>query len=278
MGIFNGCLLACDVDGTLMASGYINPENIKKVERFINEGGKFVISTGRGVTALGPVIEKMKSISLAVVANGCIIYDYDNSEILYDKVLPKNDYHFAEYIANMGFDVGVEVHSGAQAYTLKRNNATTVHQIYEKFSAPDVNFEEICGLKWHKVIYLFEKAEDREKAKEKLKNAKSECAFIDTCAVIDGELQNYLEQVPFGVSKAFALERLCETLDIKKENLFAIGDYYNDLEMLKLSGICAAPEDSPEDIKQIADYITCTCKRGAVADFIAYLETIYGNR
>ena len=32
MGIFDGCLLACDVDDTLVASGYINPENIEKIE------------------------------------------------------------------------------------------------------------------------------------------------------------------------------------------------------------------------------------------------------
>ena len=32
MGIFEGCLLACDIDGTLMENGYINPKNIEKMK------------------------------------------------------------------------------------------------------------------------------------------------------------------------------------------------------------------------------------------------------
>ena len=29
MGLFDGCLLACDIDGTLVDDGYINPRNIE---------------------------------------------------------------------------------------------------------------------------------------------------------------------------------------------------------------------------------------------------------
>ena len=127
--------------------------------------------------------------------------------------------------------------------------------------------------KWNKVIFLFETAEEREKTKEILKSEKTDCVFIDTCAVINGELQNYLEQVPKGVSKAGALQELCKMLEVPKGKLFAIGDYYNDVEMLKLSDVSAVPSTSPDDIKQIADFITCSCHDGAVADFIDYLTS-----
>ena len=40
MGIFDGCLLACDIDDTLVKNGYINPKNIEKIHYFISEGGK----------------------------------------------------------------------------------------------------------------------------------------------------------------------------------------------------------------------------------------------
>ena len=46
MGIFSGCLLACDIDGTLMVNGEINPRNIEKIDFFMNEGGYFSLSTG----------------------------------------------------------------------------------------------------------------------------------------------------------------------------------------------------------------------------------------
>ena len=37
MGKFDNCILACDIDGTLVANGYINPKNIEKIGK--NGGG-----------------------------------------------------------------------------------------------------------------------------------------------------------------------------------------------------------------------------------------------
>ena len=53
--------------------------------------------------------------------------------------------------------------------------------------------------------------------------------------------------------------------------LFAMGDYYNDLEMIKKADISAVPLGTPDDIRQYADYETVRCEDGAVADFIDYL-------
>lgn len=53
-----------------------------------------------------------------------------------------------------------------------------------------------------------------------------------------------------------------------------MGDYYNDLEMIKKADVSAVPYDTPEDIKAYADYIAGRCEDGAVADFIDYLTKI----
>ena len=65
------------------------------------------------------------------------------------------------------------------------------------------------------------------------------------------------------------------TYFIEKGKVFAIGDYYNDVEMLKNADISAATYGAPDDVKAIADYITVPCEEGAVADFINYLTVIY---
>ena len=76
MGLFSDCLFGCDIDGTLLVNGIINPRNIEKIEYFISEGGYFSLCTGRTVGAVSPVLEKIKNISPSVVANGCMIYDF----------------------------------------------------------------------------------------------------------------------------------------------------------------------------------------------------------
>ena len=60
-------------------------------------------------------------------------------------------------------------------------------------------------------------------------------------------------------------------LNIKKGCCFAIGDYYNDLEMIKSADIGAALIDSPNEVKAAADVVVRDAQSGAVADFIDYL-------
>ncbi len=275
MGIFDGCLLACDIDGTLMINGYINPKNVEKIEYFMSEGGKFSISTGRSVCAISDVLSQLKRISPSIVANGCMIYDYSENKILYENVLPETDYHLVGKIIDSGINVGIEVHCGADAYTVNRTELVTEHQVYEKFEASDIDYNDLTEYKWHKVICMLDSAEERTKLKERMLKEKSDCDFLETCAVIGGEFRNYFELVPKGVSKASALVELCRLMNIKKGGLFAAGDYYNDIAMLKLADVSAVPCDSPEEIKELAQYITCKCDDGAVADFIDYLTNKY---
>ena len=49
---------------------------------------------------------------------------------------------------------------------------------------------------------------------------------------------------------------------------FGIGDFYNDLELIRDADFGAAVYAAPDEIKQLANYVTCTCEDGAVADFI----------
>ena len=69
--------------------------------------------------------------------------------------------------------------------------------------------------------------------------------------------------------------RLADILGIDKENIGAIGDYYNDVPMLKTVSHPACCGQAPSDIKKLAEYVTCHCNKGAVADFINYLEDKY---
>ncbi len=271
MGLFDGCLLASDIDGTLIESGFIHPDNIKKIDYFTKEGGYFVISTGRGKNAFSEVLSKIGSISHAVSCNGCIAHNTKTSEILYNKLLEKEDYRVAELLYESNMNIGIEVHCGDNVYTIRRTEAIDIHQNYEKFTSPDTCFEDICGKNWNKVIFTFDSKPEKENAKEIISKQKNSCVFIDTCAEIEGKMYYYYEQLPKGVSKYSALEALCQKLDIKKGGFFAIGDFYNDLEMIKKADIGATLEDTPQDIKREADYITVPCRDGAVADFIDYL-------
>ncbi len=66
----------------------------------------------------------------------------------------------------------------------------------------------------------------------------------------------YLEIMPKGVNKGTAIQALCRHYGIGKENVMAIGDYYNDVDMLNASGLPVAMANAPDDIKALAKYVT----------------------
>ena len=274
MGVFSGCLLACDIDGTLMANGKINPRNVEKIEYFMSEGGYFSLSTGRTVGAVGPVLSIIKRVSPSVVANGCMIYDYENKRVLDELFLPEDEYYIAKKVLDMGLNVGIEAHSGETILNLNTTQETLDHQEYEWISGEEVTFEEASRYRWNKVVYLFDNDKDLAAVKELISGESSSSRFIDTSAVIGGRKRNYYEQFPAGVSKASELDKLKKMLKIDKGCYFAMGDYYNDLEMIKAADISAVPSETPEDIKAYADFVAGKCEDGAVADFIDYLTKI----
>ena len=98
MGIFENCLLASDIDDTLLSSNTVNPVNIEKIEYFMSEGGYFSLATGRSVTAVSIVLDKLKRVSPCVVANGCMIYDYENNKPLHEEYVPESDYFITKFI------------------------------------------------------------------------------------------------------------------------------------------------------------------------------------
>ena len=65
----------------------------------------------------------------------------------------------------------------------------------------------------------------------------------------------YLEIVPAGINKGTAVDALCRHYGIGRENVMSIGDYYNDIDMFRASGISVAMANSPAAVKEAA---TCT--------------------
>ena len=271
MGIFDGCLLACDIDGTLV-SGELFPErNIRAIEHFTAEGGAFSLSTGRSASALGMVTSKINNISLSVLTNGCVIYDFKEHKAIWQACLSQHTIGMAQRVLE-NYNIGFEMHSADRAFVPARCKASDLHEEYEHISAEFVSLEEARKHDINKVLYFIEDDEHIKLLENLSKEYENDCTFFKTCAFINGRKQNYFEQLPKGASKSQALDDVCKMLNIKRENYFAIGDYYNDVPMLTSAYISAVPEGAPDDIKNKADITVCPVSDGAVADFIEYLE------
>ena len=75
----------------------------------------------------------------------------------------------------------------------------------------------------------------------------------------------FLELVPKGVNKGASLERLLPLLGKTPADLIAMGDNYNDVEMIRLAGTGVAMGNAPQDIQAIADFVTRSNEEDGVA-------------
>ncbi|MCX8077130.1 MAG: Cof-type HAD-IIB family hydrolase [Geminocystis sp.] len=79
----------------------------------------------------------------------------------------------------------------------------------------------------------------------------------------------YLEATRANVNKGSAVKYLVEKiLDLKPENVMAIGDNLNDYTMLKYAGFSVAMGDAPAEVKAIASAVTDDVENDGVAKAI----------
>ena len=264
MGIFNGCVLLSDVDGTLLQSGRpIPPRNLHAIQRFIASGGKFAIATGRSMQAAESVYRASGSNTALVCSNGAALYDFGRGEYIYcmqladsvkEAVLP--------FIAE--FDCGVIVDCARDSYILHANSETEAHLRRVGLYYPRADFAELRGKNWIKAILLAPDVHTADKMFRRGEELRLENAFFLRTQ------PTYMELTCAAADKAVGAAELKKVLGARQ--LFAIGDYDNDLQMLKTADVSAAAGNAPEYIKATADYVCGNCAEGAVADFIAILE------
>lgn len=274
--LFDGCVLASDIDGTLTDSGFCHSDNIKWIEKFKEDGGMFLLCTGRSASALGPVKRALGFLPMSLVCNGGMLYDFENENIAFQSCISNTDKDFIKQVSKTFPFLAIEIHCGLEIYVINQNKESVDHADYEEFNVKNVCFDDIKNNNWNKaMIFLNDEKKERKSLEELIERyGLKESKVISTCCIIKGEKRNYVEIHPKTVSKANGLSRFREMFSVKNGDLFAIGDYYNDIEMLKYADISAVVNDSPDDVKCYADYVTTSCKNAAVADFIKYLYNL----
>ena len=83
-------------------------------------------------------------------------------------------------------------------------------------------------------------------------------------SIYDGRLNiypskaTYLEVMDKAGSKENAVKFVSQRMGLKPEEIIAMGDNYNDIEMIRFAGMGVAMGNAPDDIKPFAKYVTDT--------------------
>jgi Cof subfamily protein (haloacid dehalogenase superfamily) len=255
-------LVASDLDGTLLTSSKeVTPRLMFALEKLTEKGIYFVPATGRVYNSLPESVKSMPFLKYVITSNGAVIYDVEEKRNVIENCLTKEDvYKTLDIVKDI--DLMIEIFTDGKAYTDKKFyycldkygikgwsaeyvlcTRTPVNDIFKKI---DENIEKL-----ENINLIFFDNDTRLNIMNRLKEA--DFASVTTSS------HNNVEVTSRKATKANAIKELCTLLNIESENVVALGDSDNDLDMIMFAGTGIAMENGDDHIKKAADIITKDC-------------------
>lgn len=261
-------LVICDMDNTLLTAKAGVPDCNRAVIRLFTEmGGLFTVATGRPPESIRAALQGIRLSVPAISCNGALLYDFSSESVLQRATLDRAQATAALADILPKFPrLGVEVMVGnGEMYVLQANEYTHAHQIDEHLGSVACPVECVPD-GWIKVVF----AADPETIRKLGQYTKNKYYGRDNYFLATNSI--YLEIMPVGTSKATGMQALCALLHLPPKRTIVIGDYYNDLELMREAGYAVAVANAPAEVKASADAVTtCTCAEGAVGEYLYQL-------
>ena len=254
--------LFSDMDGTLLSDDKkVSQENLAAIRLFVKAGGRFSVATGRSEVIAAPFLSDIPLNLPAIVYNGAAVYDFRMNRFLYQAELPRKTVRtFVNAALSVYPEVCAEVYTNGVIQLLNRSGVMD-HYIPNENQPYEYQTLEDFGL-CMKLLFYGENAK-LNKIEKKLYEITGGKGFQSTFSA-----PYYLEILPEGASKGTALSWIFEHCGVDPKSTAAIGDVYNDVAMLELASLGAAPANAPEDVQSSADVIVKDNEHSAVADLI----------
>ena len=264
-------LIAIDIDGTLLNSEFKIPAaNIVALRQAHESGVEIVLVTGRRHTFAMPIAEALGFDIWLITSNGAVTKSM-SGELFHRDLFPaatarKLIAHMDAFRSNCVLTFDTEL-PGALVLEHADVLNTSISRWIEK-NAPWIEFvapiEKALTRDPVQAMYCGTIARMRE-AEAHLQTSgfdheitvlKTEYIARDLCMF---DVLNY------GCSKGHAVERWAAYRGITKEQVMAIGDNYNDIEMLNFAGIAVVMGNSSEAMKKLGFEVTLTNDESGVA-------------
>ncbi|TPG83593.1 HAD family phosphatase [Brevibacillus laterosporus] len=265
-------MIVLDLDDTLLQDDHTISTHTKSALMKAQEAGvKVVLASGRPTYAMTHIAEELeleKYGSFILSFNGAKIINCKTKEELFSSTLPVETVHEL-------YDISKKEQVGILSYDGDDIVAETV-TVYTKKES------EITGMNI-KEVESFSQAITRPVVKVLMVDDPTKLAIVEKKLQkqLEGQLSVmrskpfFLEFTEAGVDKGTSLHQLINKLGIEQAEVIAIGDSYNDLAMITFAGLGVAMGNAPDDIKEVANYVTDTNMNHGVAKVV---ETFILNK
>ena len=282
-------LVAIDLDGTMLNSYGVVTENTKNIiKKTIEKGTNVIIASGRPIDSIKTIANEIGSTKYFIAGNGALIYDIQKNDILYENYLNKEKVlEIIKMCEENSISYNVYTDKTILATALKYNvlyyykeNLKKAEDKQTHINIVENMYEYINKMKEEKFLKITICDENKSVFQSIIKklNQIENIEVLDVSHMSRKLIQQGTEEIPIeyyyteisakNVDKWYALEILMSKLNIKKEEIVAIGDNINDKKMIEEAGLGVAMGQSNPTIKEIANYITDSNEQEGVATIL----------
>lgn len=269
-------LLAVDVDGTLLTDhGHITDEVRSALGRATEAGWEVVIASGRTYYAAKDVAASLPFIRYAIVSNGASIMDVHSECVVHMETLsPSIIADTVETMRRLGAIPSLynADQFGQKIYYDTLEGACEFYEWYVTKDPRCVMVDDVMAIEEDILqIGTIAKREIIFAVKEELTD-RGACivALPFESEVFGGKNHEYwfLQIVSESATKHNALMRLYGMLNIVPGRLVAVGDNYNDAQMISLADVGVAMGNAPDEIKRLARLVVGSNNSSGLSEVI----------
>ncbi len=267
-------ILALDIDGTILDPHGKLPAAVRDaVASARRHGLRVILCTGRRFRTAVPWARELELEGAIVVNNGTLVKNIQSGETLRHNYLPIEEYApVISFVRRRGSPL-VYVDTYHQNVDLVTERCSKTHAFQRAYLNDNTDFfqtvDDLHGQPRSDVIMVSTMADEvtltamRGEAQEE---------FGDRIRIHTLINKNYqgliLEFLSPKSGKWSALEAVAAEANVSAEEIIAVGDDTNDIEMIRNAGLGIAMGNAAPEVKQAADHVVRSNAEGGVVEAI----------
>lgn len=277
-------LFVSDLDGTLLNSDHELPEHSKDtLKRAMAMNIPVCIATGRSYRDILQIFSDFEEKPYIISSNGASLYD-TNGDKLHGVSIPNEQVkEVITYLKahKLQFEVSDDEHTYVTEWGID-----LLKKELEDVGATDQTKKEelkndVLGIVMSqgnlKIVSSIEEILERISGANSISSISAYLNKIHKAMAyftMDKRIRTFsswkynFEMTNRATSKGIALKVLCKKLNVDLEDVVSVGDNYNDLSMLKISGYKVAMENAVPNVKSLADKVIKSNDEQGVAELL----------
>lgn len=247
-------LVALDIDGTLLDHDGLMPTTVHRAVRAVVDAGvPVVLATGRGWISTKPIADQLGlPAGTHVSSNGAVLVDYPPTNIR--EATTFDAAPVVARVSELAPNAAVAVEVVGEGWRL--NKPFPADELTGRMELQTI--EQLVAEPVTRLVIR-----DPEAEWEDFEHLAEQVGLHGVSYAIGWS--TWLDIAPDGVNKAAGLAQICAELGIEASDVLALGDGFNDVEMLQWAGRGVALGDAHPDVQAAADATTDLFVHGGTA-------------